>query len=302
MAVSRSWPITPIQLEGSADGGKQGYYVAQGEGERGIAGRHKTMAKRIQFVAVDVGDGARSAHAEIARQKLDADHRPRFEVGGVAHALILHAAGGDGLARFESQGAQLRREAFNGGAREPAKGQRRGDIDHAAFAGVHGCGPRNGFEEIAIEQRTDGPPAGRRTSRQRRSGAHHLLDRTDAADRILRIWERHRHGAHQLAIDVDRAAAHAFHDAGVLERAARKPRQDERLLGAEIVEHAQDFHLEFFHAIAGEDSPAGAFHARADVLQREKGGLSRQNSAEGDKQGNNRAEHHTIVQARCCGT
>ena len=72
---------------------------------------------------------------EIAGHQLDADHGAGLEVGGIAHAGLDFAAAGDALARFEAEGAELGREGVEGGAAEAAEGERRGDIDHAGFAG-----------------------------------------------------------------------------------------------------------------------------------------------------------------------
>ena len=44
------------------------------------------MAEGVDAVAVDVGDGAVGADAEIAGHELDADHGAGLEVGGIAHA------------------------------------------------------------------------------------------------------------------------------------------------------------------------------------------------------------------------
>ena len=74
---------------------------------------------------------------KIAGHQLDADHGAGLEVGGIAHGGLDLAAAGDALARFESEGAELRREGVERGAAESAEGERRGDIDHAGLAG-HG--------------------------------------------------------------------------------------------------------------------------------------------------------------------
>ena len=79
----------------------------------------------------------------------------------------------------------------------------------------------------------------------RRGGPHHVLDGPYAGDGIFRERKRHGHGADQPAIDIDRAAAHARHDPGMFERAAREPRQNQRFLGADVIQHAQDLDLEF---------------------------------------------------------
>ena len=69
--------------------------------------------------------------------------------------------------------------------------------------------------------------AGRpRRCRPRRVG--HLVDRRDAGDRLLReAAERVGDRADQPSVDVDRAAAHAGDDAGLGERSAFEPRENQ---------------------------------------------------------------------------
>ena len=45
-------------------------------------------------------------------------------------------------------------------------------------------------------------------------------------------------------------------------------RQNQRLLGADVFEHAQDFDLELFDAVAAEHGLADADHAGPHVLER----------------------------------
>ena len=50
------------------------------------------------------------------------------------------------------------------------------------------------------------------------------------------------------------------------QRSAGEPREDDGFMGAHILEHAENFHLELFDAIPGEDGASGAVHAGADIL------------------------------------
>jgi hypothetical protein len=59
----------------------------------------------------------------------------RLEIRGVAHARADIGAGGDALPRLQTQGAQLRREAFQGAAVESAEGHGSGDVHQAGFPG-----------------------------------------------------------------------------------------------------------------------------------------------------------------------
>ena len=126
------------------------------------------------------------------------------------------------------------------------------------------------------------PPA--RTSRRREAvrsllglaaGLHHFFNRPDAGDRLFGKSERHGHGARQPAVDIHRASAHSLQDAGFGQRPAREARQDERLLGADVLEDTEDFDLKFLDSRAGKDGLADAFQSGPDVFQREELGLSR---------------------------
>ena len=86
------------------------------EGQRGGADIEEAVAEGVDVRAIDVGDGAVGAHAHIAGHELHADHRAGFEVGRIAHASVrICRPGGDALAGFEAQGAQLRREGIERG-------------------------------------------------------------------------------------------------------------------------------------------------------------------------------------------
>ena len=126
-------------------------------------------------------------------------------------------------------------------------------------------------------------------------GAYHVLDGADGGDGILGEREGHGHGAGQLAVDVDRAAAHSFHDAGMFQGTAGKPCQDERLFGSDVVEHPENLHLEFVHPVAGEDRAANAAHAGPDVLQRKERTLGGKDGRERKETRKYQAAHNLIV-------
>ena len=175
----------------------------------------------------------------------------------------------DALARFKAEGAELRREGFEGAAAEPAEGDGGGDIDHAHLAGHSRSAA---VERARVRSFRAGRPhgrAGRSTGRgpvQRGGRAQHVLDGADAGDRFLGKRKRHGDGAGEFAIDIDRAAAHSLHDAGLLQRPARESRKDEGFLGADIIQDAEDFDLEFVDAVAGEYGASDPVHAGPDVL------------------------------------
>jgi hypothetical protein len=100
----------------------------------------------------------------------------------------------------------------------------------------------------------------------------HLLDGRDAGDGVLAeladaVGER----AEQLVADIDRAAAHAGHHAGVLGLGAVQLGQDHVLAGAaRAAQHAQDLNLHGLGLVALKDGPGGGGHAAAHLAEREE--------------------------------
>ena len=84
----------------------------------------------------------------------------------------------------------------------------------------------------------------------------------------------------------------------MFERAAREPRQDEGLLGSDIIEHAEDFHLELVHAVPGKHRASHAPHSGPDILQGKEGGLAGENGGQRESRRNQKAVHKTIVAGR----
>ena len=85
-----------------------------------------------------------------------------------------------------------------------------------------------------------------------------------------------------FAIDIDRAAAHALHDAGVFEGTAGESREDEGFLGADVIEHAQDFDLKLLDAVAVEDGAPDAVHSGANVLEGKERSLGGKDRGQGE--------------------
>ena len=115
-----------------------------------------------------------------------------------------------------------------------------------------------------------------RTGKRRRLG--HFIDRRNARDRFLgELTERVRDRADEPAIDVDRAAAHAGDDAGIGERAAFEPRQDQVAARADdVAEHAEDVDLELVEPVALEDRPADADHPGLELVHGKGPALGRE--------------------------
>src|SRR5205085_6833538 len=117
-------------------------------------------------------------------------------------------------------------------------------------------------------------------------------------DGVLGKGAGHGDGADEFSIDVDRAAAHALHDAGMFEGAAGEAGEDEGFFGAEILEDAEDFDLELVDAIAGEDGASSAAHAGANVLEGKEGrgrGLGGEGGGKGEYRRDDEAGHVLIV-------
>jgi hypothetical protein len=115
---------------------------------------------------------------------------------------------------------------------------------------------------------------------RKRSGkssiGQHGFDGLNAGDGLFGERETERDSAEQFAVDIDRAAAHALQNAGLGQWPAAEPGQNDGLLWAQILEHAEDFDLELFDAVTLEDSPADAMEPGANVLEWEEVLSSRQ--------------------------
>ena len=150
---------------------------------------------------------------------------------------------------------------------ESAEGDGRGDFDQAGGVDARHRGRER---NLAFRQR-----GALRTGvgGRLRSDFQHFFDGPNARDGLLGEVERQRDRAHQTAVDIDRAAAHALHDAGFIQRPSGQSRQDDRLLGPDVFQNAQDLDLKFLDLVSGEDGLADAVLAGSNVTQRENRGL-----------------------------
>ena len=100
----------------------------------------------------------------------------------------------------------------------------------------------------------------------------HLRDRRDAGNGVLAeladaVGER----TQQPVADVDRAAAHAGHHAGVLRLGAVELRQDHVLAGAaRAAQHTQNLNLHRLRFGPFKYRPGGRHHAAAHLAERER--------------------------------
>ena len=84
----------------------------------------------------------------------------------------------------------------------------------------------------------------------------HLRERRDPGDRVLGELPGERDRTQQLAVDIDRAAAHPLDDPGVLEVAPRQPAEDHVAARADVAHHPQDLGLELLELGADHHRPA----------------------------------------------
>jgi len=98
--------------------------------------------------------------------------------------------------------------------------------------------------------------------------ANDVCDGRYAGDGILREnTELERERASKLAVEINRAAAHSCDYAGTLDFRSLELNEDYRLLWAEeIGHHADNFKIEFFHLIAGEDRVCIALHSGPNLI------------------------------------
>ena len=97
----------------------------------------------------------------------------------------------------------------------------------------------------------------------------HRLDGRDAANRIRREHAQpQRDGAHQLAVDVNRAAAHPAGNVGAQRRAAHLRDDDVLFRPPHIFPAANDFDGDRFRLSALEHGPRHALHARLHLVER----------------------------------
>src|SRR6476469_10191968 len=98
----------------------------------------------------------------------------------------------------------------------------------------------------------------------------HLLDRLYAGNRLFGEGEAKRDRSQQFAIDINRAATHSLHDAGLFEGTTGELGEDDGLLWSEVFEDTEDLDLELFDPISVENRTADPVLAGTDVFQLEK--------------------------------
>ena len=95
---------------------------------------------------------------------------------------------------------------------------------------------------------------------------HHLLERRHARDRVFGKLPGEGDGPHQLAVNVDRTAAHSLNDARVLQVAAGQSAEDHVAAGIDPAHHAQHFRAELFELCPDHHRLSGSLHPWTDVV------------------------------------
>ena len=248
----------------------------------------------------DVGDGAGGDGAHVAAHQLDADRRAGLDVAGgrrpglrpppacsgtrpVGRSSSASSATVRGVkprptaapTRACRRGSPLAGAGADGRQAQPAR-QRVGRPDAACASA---SAPRMRRRDAQPPRRPGAsllrrPPSAKHLVRHAARAAplgQHRLDRRDAAERLLGEAPGVGDRAHQLAVDVDRAAAHAGDDAGELDARILGADQDDVLLGQEVPHHRDDPDLERLRLGALEDGERLADHPRLHVGERHDG-------------------------------
>jgi hypothetical protein len=94
----------------------------------------------------------------------------------------------------------------------------------------------------------------------------HLAEGRDAGDRLLAEWPGEGDGAKQLAVDVNRATAHAGDDAGLFEVGAAEAAQDHVAAWTGVAQDADYLGVERIDFGPFDAGLSLAFHAGADFV------------------------------------
>ncbi len=191
------------------------------------------------------------------------------------------ARGANAHHRNDARRGKLRRVALQGLVRKTIEHKRSvdglqvvavvRDWEGCVFAGARGLGGS------ALIRRIGGRTIDR-FRRQRRTtieriDLQHLLDRRDTRDRFLReLTDAEGKRARQLAVEIDRAPAHAGNHAGIFGLGAVQTHQDNVALGTvHVVHDAQNFHVHGLGLHTLKHRERGAFHAFVDLIERHDG-------------------------------
>jgi hypothetical protein len=182
-------------------------------------------------------------------------------------------SGGAALRGDESVRLELASELAEGFWLIAGKDERGFDRLESGSCGEAGAGSR-----VLGERELWGRGARRDALRGcRRLRMNDVLDRSYAPDRFFREnAELEGESAGELAFKIDWATAHAGDYAGVLNFGTFELDENNGLLGAEEIGHdADDFEVELFDLVAGENGVGIALHAGANFIERKDFGGGR---------------------------
>jgi hypothetical protein len=128
----------------------------------------------------------------------------------------------------------------------------------------------------------------------------HLPNRLYAGDGLFGEGKPKRDRSQQFAIDVNRAAAHALHNAGLFEGTTGELGEDDGLLWSEVFEDTEDLDLELFDLISTENGAADTALTGTDIFER-KERLSEDRQREHDEQGEEAAREPSAFKSRAGG-
>ena len=243
-------------LRRSEIGGKCSDDSAAGHGNRDIAEVHKRVATEIDPVGFDRGDGARGIDGGVALDQNHTSHVARNEMG-ILRTRCRCAA----LRRDEAIGLKLIRKLLNRGGLKTRENQR--SLDGLKRGAKRQAGARGGFggQRKLLNIRL------RQKALRRR--IQHIAYGCDAGDGFLGEYSEFQgERARQFAIQIDGAAAHTCHHAGVLHFGAFELDKDDGLLGTEkILQYADDFEVKFFDLVALKDGVGVALHASTNLAE-----------------------------------
>ncbi|MCY1012295.1 hypothetical protein OV079_43525 [Nannocystis pusilla] len=268
------------QLHRALDAGDDHVDARVGDRQVARAGAEHLVAERQQLLALlaaDPRDGAVGRDRVVA-----ADQHDRHRVAalpGLGRRGLGVADGRAAAAAARGHEAESVGEVAGRLGPEAAHRHRRAERRQAALRRqVVGAASRRQGRGAEAEHRV-GPPgravAGGRADpvvrqhfwpKGQLADGEHVGDRGDAADRVLVEAVAVGQRADQLAVDVDRAAAHAADDAGVDHPRVGGAEQDRVLTRQVVADDVDDLDLEAVGAGAGEDGDRVTLHAGAHVL------------------------------------
>ncbi len=248
-----------------------------------LADVEEWVAECVDAVAFDVRHRAGGRHVEVAVEEHRTDRIARREARFRIAAGRLRAgarSGGNGdeahlieiraEARHRLRGEARHRERNRDRPRARPGAQRlrveRGrDLVEDPFRLV----VRQRFQELgAADARRRGRDLARRQLPAARRDLQHLVDRRDAADRLLGELPAVGERADHFAVDVDRRAAHAGDDPRAVRHRIGDARDDHVLIGSDVRHHPDDLDVEPLQLVPFEDRDAVAFHPLVDLGER----------------------------------